>query len=327
MADPQIYEQTQIARQAPYIEEANKALLASAKALTDVPYTQYSGQELAPFSTDQLSAFGLTRSGIGAYAPWLGAAGTHATAAPGIYSATVPEAQALMRGSAVAYDPTTQTAPYMSAYQQAVTDETMRELKRQDDVQKTALAAQAAQAGAFGGTRHGVAQAEQARNLAQVQAQTLANLNQQNYAQALGAGMQAHEAQRQGLMGAATGLAGLGQVGSDIGLRTSSQQAGLGGLTQQYLSGDVQMLSQSGSLQQQQLQKGYELDKARFIESQMQPYQRLGYYADILHGVPSTQSTLTSQTAPTKSKSAQVLGGIAGIAGAGKDFGWWGKDK
>ena len=137
----------------------------------------------------------------------------------------------------------------------------------------------------------------------------------------------AYEAQRQGLMGAATGLAGLGQVGSDVALRTSSQQAALGGLTQQNLSGDIQMLSQAGSLQQQQLQKGLDIDKTRFTEAQMQPYQRLGYYADILHGVPSTQSTLTSQTAPTKSKSAQVLGGIAGIAGTGKDFGWWGKDK
>jgi len=320
----EIYEQTQIARQAPYIEEANKALLASTKALTDVPYAQYSGQELAPFSNDQLAAFDLTRQGIGAYAPWLGAAGEQATAAPSIYGATIPESQQLMRDSVQGYDPATGAAPYMNPYQQQVTDTTMDELNRQHQIQNQSLNAQAAQSGAFGGARHGVAQAEANRNLSQVQAQTLAQLNSQNYTQALGAGMQGHEANRAAQMGTATGLAGLGQVGADIGLRTSSQLGGLGGLTQQYASGDVQTLSQAGSLQQQQLQKGMQLDKDKFTEAQMQPYQRLGFYGDTLHNVPSSQSTLTSQTAPGKSTSAQVLGGIAGLAGTGNDFGWWG---
>lgn len=324
MADTQIYEQTQIARQAPYIEAANKALLASAKALTDQPYSQYAGAELAPFSQDQLTSFQLTRQGIGAYAPFLGAAGTQALAAPQQYAATVPEAQQLMRGAVTGFDPAKDIAPYMSPYQQDVIDTTMAELQRRSDIEKQGLQAGAVKAGAFGGSRHGIAEAEHARNLGQLQAQTLAQLNQQNYQQALGAAMQSHEADRQARMGAATGLAGLGQVGADIGLRGSSQLAGLGGLTQQYLSGDVQMLSQAGSLQQQQLQRGLDIDKARFVEAQMQPYQRLGYYADILHGVPTSQSALVSQTAPQKSTTTQMLGGIAGLAGAGKDFGWWG---
>ena len=321
----QTIDQTQISRQAPYIEAANKGLLASAKALTDQPYTQYAGQELAPFSTDQMAAFDLTRQGIGSYVPWMAAAGIQAQAAPDVYGAVIPEAQDLMRGATTAYDPTTQTQAYMNPYQQDVIDTTMSELNRQHQIQNQSLNAQAAQSGAFGGARHGVAQAEANRNLSQVQAETLAKLNAQNYTQALGAGMQAHQADRSAQMGTATGLAGLGQVGADVGLRTSSQLAALGGMGQQYLSGDVQMLSQAGSLQQQQLQKGMALDKTRFTEAQMQPYQRLGFYGDVLHGVPTSQSTLTSRTAPTKSATSQMLGGIASIAGTGKDFGWWGE--
>ena len=147
----------------------------------------------------------------------------------------------------------------------------------------------------------------------------------QEFARGQAAAQQAYEAQQGRRMGAAQGLAGLGQTGAGLLQQSSAQMAGLGGLTQQYGAADVSMLSQSGALQQQQLQKAMDIDKQRFIESQMQPYQRMSFMSDILRGVPSTQSALTANTGPRPSAAAQGIGGMAAIAGIGGSEDWWGK--
>jgi len=56
---------------------------------------------------------------------------------------------------------------FMSPYQQAVTDIEKREAQRNADIQATKIGAGAVNQGAFGGYRHGLVEAEQARNTAQ----------------------------------------------------------------------------------------------------------------------------------------------------------------
>ena len=55
-----------------------------------------------------------------------------------------------------------------------------------------------------------------------------------------------------------------------------------------------------------------------------EPYQRLGFYSDILRGAPSTQSTITQSASPNPSILNQMLGaGIGGLSlygAAGKAF-------
>jgi hypothetical protein len=318
----------QVARQAPFLEDYQRRLLASTQTLTDQPYQQYGGAQQAGFSADQLASFGLARQGIGSYAPFLAESGVYARGAPAVYAAAVPEAQNLLRGTTGAFDPSTQIAPYMNPYQQAVTQEALKELNRQNAIQQQQVAAQASKAGAFGGSRYGVQQAELGRNLAQAQAQMLASDYAKNYQQALAAGMQAYESEQARQAAAAQGLAGLASQGAGLMQQASSQMAGLGGLTQQYGAADVSMLSQSGALQQQQMQKALDIDYQKFLESQMQPYQRMAFMSDILRGVPSTQSALTATTAPAPSAAAQGIGALGAIAGIGgqNGFGWWGGD-
>lgn len=55
---------------------------------------------------------------------------------------------------------------YMSPYMQAVVDKQQREAVRQSGIAGTQLAGQATQAGAFGGSRYGLMEAERQRNLA-----------------------------------------------------------------------------------------------------------------------------------------------------------------
>lgn len=123
---------------------------------------------------------------------------------------------------------------FMNPYTSAVTDRTMQDLERQRLMQTNNIGAQASAAGAFGGSRHGVAEALTNEGFARQGADTFANLNMQGFNTALDA------AQRQqgiGLQGA--GLLGdLSRTGFGMGQEINQQQMQQGGLQQ----GLMQML-------------------------------------------------------------------------------------
>ena len=74
---------------------------------------------------------------------------------------------------------------YMSPYMQSVVDIQQREAQRQADIAKTQRGAQAASAGAFGGSRQAIMEAEAARNLAQQKGDITAKGQQDAYQQAM----------------------------------------------------------------------------------------------------------------------------------------------
>jgi hypothetical protein len=124
---------------------------------------------------------------------------------------------------------------YMSPYQENVTDVQLQGLQRQARIARTQRGAQAARAGAFGGARQAIENAEADRALASQEDAIRAQGLQQAYQQA-----QANIGQRaqfglQGLQGAQQGLGTAlqgGQLGlSGIGTAMQGQQAGLQGLT------------------------------------------------------------------------------------------------
>lgn len=78
--------------------------------------------------------------------------------------------------------------PYMNPYTQAVTDTTMSELERQRLIAMNQT--NSAASGAFGGSRHGVMQAETNRGFGDIAARTTAGLNSDNFMQAQGAAFQ-----------------------------------------------------------------------------------------------------------------------------------------
>jgi hypothetical protein len=134
----------------------------------------------------------------------------------------------------MATDPGTYQA-YMSPYQENVTDIQLQGLQRQADIARTQRGAQAARAGAFGGARQAIENAEANRALQSQMDAARAQGLQQAYQQA-----QANIGQRaqlglQGLQGAQQGLGTAlqgGQLGlSGIGTAMQGQQAGLQGLS------------------------------------------------------------------------------------------------
>lgn len=124
---------------------------------------------------------------------------------------------------------------YMSPFMSNVVQQTMAAQAQQNAQQRRALTGEAIRAGAFGGDRAGIAQANLAYQQNLANQQTLANLLQGGYGQALGAFQQqqgvnlaAEQANRAALQQTGQSLAGLGQQAFGMGTGAAQQQAALG---------------------------------------------------------------------------------------------------
>jgi hypothetical protein len=325
--------QEQVLREAPEIEAIKLGLLQDAKGLASTPLT-LPLQQIAGLSGLQQKAFtgAQQAGGIGGYQPFLSqgqaALGTGLDTV-GTAFAPVAQAQTAAQGMQNLFQPSDLSA-YTNPFQQAVIDETMAEINRQGAIQQNSLAANAVNAGAFGGSRFGVQEAEFGRNQQDVRARALAQLNQQNYAQAIQSAQQAFEAQ-QGRQGQASQLlSGIGQLTGQLG----AQQAGIGGqqlasaeLAQQTALKDLEMQQKLGAQQQGQQQSILNAQQINAQKQQLEPYSRVAFLSDIYKGAPSTQTSLGSQVTPSPQQPStfqQVAGlgtGLLGTAAATKQLG------
>lgn len=260
-----------------YIEKGGSEQYNLAKALQRQPYVPYAGPRIAPFTADENAAFGYARSGIGAWQPDLNASRSM------IDYATQPWGESTYQN-------------YVNPYQKNVTDIAAREVQRayDTDTRKAANAA-AVGAGAFGGARHGVVEAENLRN----KNQAIGDI----YAQG---GASGYEAARQGWAS-----------DRNAALQGASQAAGLGQLTQGLGTQDTELLLRSGQYQRQLPQASLDLAYQDFQNQFLDPYKKSDYATRILQGVPYGQTTSGTGTQPPGSPFAQIGGlglGAAGLA-------------
>lgn len=350
MAEKTISEQ--IVREAPEIEAIKLGLLEGAKDIADVPIdftTEDAIRRVAaldPLTTAAYGAVTPETGGIGGYEDYL----TRGTAGLGTGAATLGGALTTVGG---AYDPLTaaQTsaagtaglfAPsdlsaYMNPYQQAVIDQTMGEMQRQGDIERNRLAAQAVGAGAFGGSRFGIQGAELSRNLQDARAKALADLNAQNYAQALqtaGTSFENQQRRQQAQSELYKGIASLyGQLGGQEAA-IGAQQAGVAGqelgaaeLAQTMGLKDIAAQQQMGATQETYQQSLLDAQYQNRMQQLYEPYTRLAYLSDIYKGAPSSSMILASQVAPAapQPSALQTFGslgtGLLGTAAAAKTLG------
>jgi len=326
---------------------------------------------------------------------------------------------AALAGTGGAFDPSATVSKFFNPYETNVVDRSLADLQRASDIAALQEDANAAQAGAFGGSRAGIVQAERDRNLLDAQARIAAQLRQQGYGQALqqsqqafeagqgrqqqlaqltgqlgqaGAGTQlnaeqlaqqgalgtgqlrlqggelglsaeqlaAENARQRGILGlqgasqAASGQAqagalagdmarlglseaelranvglqgaqlglqgaqGLQSVANDIGAQ-AAQRAALAELQSGLQRQDVDMMNQLGGQRFQTEQARLDAQQQDQLAEVYEPYQRLGFYSDILRGAPTTQMSISQSSTPNPSLLNQVVGGAAsglGIAGA-----------
>ena len=258
-------------------------------------------QQVAGFSPTQTAAMQQAYGGIGAYQPYLQAAGAGQQAAMGAAGAGVGALGGMQ------FDPSGVT-PWMNQYQGAVTQDALAEIDRQAAMAQNRLGGQAAQAGAFGGSRFGIQQSELARGAQDLKSRRIFEDMSRNYQQAVGAMQAANQQQLQ--QGQAFGQ--LGQVTSGI----SGAMAGLGGQAQAMGQSDVNQLMGIGGLQQQLAQQQYDVNTANLQALQNAPFQQLSTGAGILQQL-SPQTTGQQVTAPLPQTNpwAQGAGLMAGMAG------------
>lgn len=270
-----VYTTTQRNELPQFLEDAYKKLAQQATAVTDpgVQYMPYGGQRLAPLTTEQQAARQLAFQGAQAFQPDL-------QQARGLTSLAVSP----ITGQDINY--------YMNPFQDAVTRNVLDEMRRRSDIEGQRTADAAVRAGAFGGSRFGVQEAERLRNLREQQTRTATDLARQNYQQALGAA-QSQRAQQ---------LAGGQQMSNLAGQQMNLQRQGIAGLSQAGLQG------------QQQLQRGMDIAYQDFLRQQQFPYTQAATLGNLLSGVPAAQMTTAYSQQPGPSMAQQLAGlGMAGI--------------
>jgi hypothetical protein len=308
----------------PYAKES----LGKAAALTSSPYQTYGGERTAQFSPLQKQAFDAAAQQqvagqIGQATGLAGLASQQALGA-GDFQTGVFDAERVGTSS---FAQPGEASRFMSPYMDAVVQRQMESAQRQADIAGTQRGAQAVRAGAFGGSRQAVENAEAARALAsqkgEIQAQGLQSAFQQAQSQfnqeqdarmraAMAnqqAGFEAQRATEQsrqfgsniGLQGAQTALQGAGQLGQ-LGQQQFGQQMGITDLQQQ-LGGQQRAATQDILSTQYQ----------DFLNQQRAPFDQLSFMSSIIRGTPMGQTT--TQYQPPASPTSQLLG--LGIAGAG----------
>jgi hypothetical protein len=256
-------------------------------------------QQVAGFSPTQTAAMQQAYQGIGAYQPYLQAAGAGQTAAMGAMGAGVGALGGMQ------FDPSG-IQQWMDPYQGAVTQEALAEIDRQAAMAQNRLGGQAAQAGAFGGSRFGIQQSELARGAQDLKSKRIFEDLSRNYQQATGA-MQAANQQR---MQQGQTFGQLGQATSGI----SGAMAGLGGQAQAMGQSDVNQLMGIGGLQQQQAQRGFDVGTANLQALQNAPYQQLATGAGIMQQLlPSMVGQQTVAPLPQTNPYLQAAGAIGSM--------------
>ena len=315
--------QEQMIRLAPFQEQFLADIFKSAEGLTgEGTQMPFAKQKLADLSTGQQQAITGAMQGVGSYAPYL-QKGSEAIGqgigAVGAGLGTI--GSAVGQAAQAGFDPTSYQQ-FMDPYMESVIQQQYKDIADQGAKQRAQLGASAAGAGAFGGSRQGIAEAELASNILEQQARTGSALRSQGFAQAQQAAQQAaqqqlRQAQLTGQLGQTTGA--LGQQVGQLGVQT----AGLGQLGQQMGVQDVNTLLGIGSLQQGQAQKGLDIARANQLAEQALPYQQIGFMSDIFRGVPALQQTYSTTTTPKPSVGSQMLGlGIAGLGAIGSAGGF-----
>jgi hypothetical protein len=207
---------------------------------------------------------------------------------------------AAQRGFNAAFGP---TQNYMSDYIQGALNPQIREANIQADYNKRNDALQSMRGGAFGGSRSALMAAERERNANQMVGDILGR----GYQSAFDA------AQRQQQFLGGLGMQGLGQAGSASqllgNLGTAEQQANL-----QRLQAQSSTAAQAQALEQQKYDMAYQ----DFLRQRDYPKEQLGFYSNIIRGLPQQMGStqLTYQQPP--SLAAQLVGGAGSLATAAK---------
>ncbi len=244
-----------------------------ARGLAQQPFIPYTGPQVAGFSPDELRAFGATRQQFGRaqqFDPFAQRQQLMQQPAPSLLGADI--------------------AAYRSPFEQQVVDVALGDIQRQADIAQQRAQEQAIRAGAFGGSRGAILEAEAARPYAEQVARVAPQLRQAGFEQAQRAAESDIERQ----------------------LRQQQFQAGLIGQQEQAQRAAVSGLLGTGAQQRALQQQALGAGRAEFERALRYPQQQFGLLSQALSGIPAMQGQVSRGTAG----SADILGGAASLLGS-----------
>lgn len=255
------------------------------------PYKPFQGETVAGFTPTQSRAMqGISNYQMpgqtGAATQMTGFAGLGSMGAGGRYEQQATNPYAMQA--------------YMSPYMENALQPQMREAARQSAIEGQRQQAQAVQAGAFGGSRQGLIEAERQRNLMQQQSDIYGRGMQTAFEQARQAQQFGSEL---GLKGYGQGLQAAGQLGA-LGEQQYKQELGL--LGQQMEVGGKQQAYEQARLNQK-IQD--------YATAQQYPFIQLGTLSNMLRGLPMQASTTQMYQAQPP-----LMQQAVGLAGAGANL-------
>jgi len=212
-----------------------------------------------------------------------------------------------LAGTTGAFDPAS-TGAYMNQYEDAAVQQALADIQRAGDIRSQGIDAQAVQAGAFGGSRGAIQQAESGRNTLEQQARTAAGMRQQGFESAAQRAQQGFES-AQGRAQQAAQLTGqLGQAGAGTSLQ-AAQAAGQLGLS-------AEQLAQQGALQGGQLGLSAAQAAGQMgLSAEQQAGQLAGQSGQLGLQGAQTQSDIAQQQGALGLQGAQTQGQLAQQSG------------
>lgn len=256
-----------------WIQAAAQENLAQAKEVASQPYQAYTGQTVAGLTPDQQAAYGYVRNNLG-------------TA-----SNAIDQAASGITGDNLA----TTARGLLNPYLDQVESNAVGQVQRQGALAQNDLAAKAAEAGAFGGTRFGV----QSGVLSAETARQAGDLSAQIRSQGWDTAVQ-------------TALVRAQQV---AGMAGASQAAGLAGAS---------ALSQAGAQQQSQQQAELNAALQAWQDAQNYPLQQLAINQSALTSTPYGGTSTSTQPINKANPALGALSGAAAGAAAGSVVPGWG---
>ena len=317
-----------------------------AKSIASRPYQAYGGQTVAGLASPQQQAINLAQSGVNIGQPQISAAQQATQQAMGQYG-NIADVQAAGYQAPTAVQAqnflTGDVAAYMNPFTQNVIDQSLRDLASASQYGIQQIGQQARQAGAFGGSRQGVAEALQRSQDVETAGRISADLRSQAFQDAASrmAADQARQTQvdlanRDAQMRALSESAGFQQSANLANQQAAfnrlqgqeqaaSQLAQLGRMGFDLNQANVSQLLSTGAVQQAQRQA--ELDDAysRYLERLNYPIQGLNLRIGATTSAPVTPTTTQTGGGSGGSSFLSTIGGIgsaaAGLAQLGGLFG------
>lgn len=284
---------------APYITN----YLGQAQALSQTPYQTYQGPLTAGASNLQNQAF----TGLGSLTV-PSSMGEAATTAGNIAT----QAQGMTyKPMTTAFD-ATQAQNYMNPYLQASLNPQLEEARRQSQITQAQNAGKMTQAGAFGGGRQAILDAETQRNLGT----RLAEITGQGYNTAYDKAMAQFNADQQRKMQEAQFGSTYGLDALRTGLTGAQTQGQLGNTLNTANLGNIQAQLAGGNVERGITSEGVAADLGEFEKQRQFPYQQVQFQRDMISGLPTGSVTNTPGQLSGIGSLLSVLGGGTAAASA-----------